>query len=62
MIPQNITGMIPGGSIPMIGSGGGNMEQFNDLQKALQASNYQTDVVAADKVAARWACSRSTRR
>jgi hypothetical protein len=41
--PQ-ISGMFPGGSIPMIGSAGGNMTQFEELQKALTASNYQTDM------------------
>lgn len=38
-------GVAPGGAIPSLGgSTGGNLEAFEELQKALQASNYQTDV------------------
>lgn len=42
---QLMASMTPGGVIPALGgSHGGSLEQFEELQKALQASNYQTDV------------------
>lgn len=38
-------GVAPGGNIPQLGgSTGGALEAFEELQKALQASSYQTDV------------------
>jgi len=38
-------GVVPGGANPVLGgSTSGALSQFEDLQKALQASNYQTDV------------------
>lgn len=40
-----LAGMTPGGNIPVLGgASGGSMAVFEELQKALQASNYQTDV------------------
>lgn len=42
-------GMAPGGAIPTLGGAtGGSMEQFEELQKALQASDYQTDVATLE--------------
>lgn len=44
-ILNQFAGMAPGGAIPALGGSiGGALEQFEELQKALQASNYQTDV------------------
>lgn len=44
-ILNQFAGVAPGGSIPSLGgSTGGGLGAFEDLQKALQASNYQTDV------------------
>lgn len=48
-ILSQFSGMAPGGAIPTLGgSSGGALEQFEDLQKALQASNYQTDVATLE--------------
>lgn len=41
---QQFAGMAPGGAPALGGSQGGALSQFEDLQKALQASSYQTDV------------------
>src|ERR1700741_2903289 len=42
---SQFAGVAPGGNIPALGgSTGGSLSAFDDLQKALQASNYQTDV------------------
>lgn len=44
-ILQQFSNLAPGGAMPSFGGTmGGSMEQFDELQKALQASNYQTDV------------------
>jgi hypothetical protein len=44
-ILSQFAGVAPGGAIPTLGgSTSGALAQFEDLQKALQASNYQTDV------------------
>lgn len=44
-ILNQFAGIAPGGAIPYVGGAtGGSLEQFEELQKALQASNYQTDV------------------
>lgn len=44
-ISQMFPGVQAGGGTPFVGgSTGGALSQFDDLQKALQASNYQTDV------------------
>ena len=44
-ILNQFAGVAPGGNIPSLGgSSGGSLNAFEDLQKALQASNYQTDV------------------
>ncbi|ATI15638.1 major capsid protein [Bordetella phage vB_BbrM_PHB04] len=48
-IQQMMAGMVPGGAIPTLGgTSGGSLEQFQELQKALQASNYQTDVATLE--------------
>lgn len=42
---QQFAGMTPGGTIPSLGgSQGGTLDALGDLKKALEASNYQTDV------------------
>lgn len=42
---QQFAGMAPGGSTPSLGgSMGGPLDSLGDLKKALEASNYQTDV------------------
>lgn len=42
---NQFAGVAPGGNIATLGgSTGGSLSAFDDLQKALQASNYQTDV------------------
>lgn len=42
---QQFAGMTPGGTIPSLGgSQGGALDALGDLKKALEASNYQTDV------------------
>lgn len=42
---NQFSGVAPGGAIPALGgSTGGALAQFEELQKALQASDYQTDV------------------
>lgn len=42
---QQFAGLAPGGNIPSLGgSVGGALDQLGDLKKALQASDYQTDV------------------
>jgi hypothetical protein len=42
---QQFAAMTPGGSIPSLGgSQGGALDAMGDLKKALEASNYQTDV------------------
>ncbi len=42
---QQFAGLTPGGSIPTLGgSHGGALDALGDLKKALEASNYQTDV------------------
>lgn len=42
---QQFAAMAPGGSIPSLGgSQGGALDAMGDLKKALEASNYQTDV------------------
>ena len=42
---NKFAGVAPGGNIPQLGaSSGGALEAFQELQKALEASNYQTDV------------------
>lgn len=42
---NQFSGVAPGGAMPSLGgSTGGALSQFDDLQKALQASDYQTDV------------------
>ncbi|HEX7906771.1 MAG TPA: hypothetical protein VF534_01580 [Paraburkholderia sp.] len=44
-ILNQFSGVAPGGAIPSLGgSSGGTLTAFEDLQKALTASNYQTDV------------------
>ena len=43
-IATQFPGVVPGGAAALGGSTGGALAQFEDLQKALQASNYQTDV------------------
>lgn len=44
-IASQFPGVTPGGSVPTLGgSSGGALEGFAELQKALTASNYQTDV------------------
>jgi hypothetical protein len=44
-ILNQFSGVAPGGAVPSLGgSSGGSLSAFDDLQKALQASNYQTDV------------------
>jgi hypothetical protein len=44
-ILNQFSGVAPGGNIPSLGgSQGGALNAFEDLQKALEASNYQTDV------------------
>lgn len=44
-IAQQFPGVTPGGAVPALGgSSGGALSGFEDLQKALTASNYQTDV------------------
>lgn len=46
---QQFQGVAPGGAMPTLGgSSGGALDQFEDLQKALQASNYQTDVATLE--------------
>lgn len=46
---QQFQNMAPGGSIPSLGgSQGGALGDLGDLQKALQASNYQTDVATLE--------------
>lgn len=48
-IQNMMAGMVPGGAIPTLGgTSGGSLEQFQELQKALQASNYQTDVATLE--------------
>jgi hypothetical protein len=42
---QQFAGLTPGGNIPSLGgSHGGSLDALGDLKKALEASNYQTDV------------------
>ena len=42
---QQFAGLTPGGNIPALGgSHGGSLDALGDLKKALEASNYQTDV------------------
>jgi hypothetical protein len=42
---QQFAGLTPGGNIPSLGgSQGGSLDAIGDLKKALEASNYQTDV------------------
>lgn len=42
---QQFAGLTPGGNIPTLGgSQGGSLDALGDLKKALEASNYQTDV------------------
>ena len=41
---QQFAGMQPGGAPALGGSAGGSLDQLGDLKKALEASNYQTDV------------------
>ena len=42
---QQFAGMVPGGATPNLGgSHGGSLDGLGDLKKALEASNYQTDV------------------
>jgi hypothetical protein len=42
---QQFAGLTPGGNIPSLGgSMGGALDQLGELKKALEASNYQTDV------------------
>ena len=42
---NQFAGVAPGGAVPSLGgSTGGTLQAFEDLQKALAASNYQTDV------------------
>ena len=42
---QQFAGMAPGGSNPSLGASfGGSLDAMGDLKKALEASNYQTDV------------------
>ena len=42
---QQFAGLTPGGTIPSLGgSQGGALDALGDLKKALEASNYQTDV------------------
>lgn len=42
---QQFAGLTPGGNIPSLGgSQGGSLDALGDLKKALEASNYQTDV------------------
>lgn len=42
---QQFAGLTPGGNIPSLGgSHGGTLDALGDLKKALEASNYQTDV------------------
>ncbi len=43
-IAQLFQNSLPGGAAALGGSMGGNMAQFEELTKALQASDYQTDV------------------
>jgi hypothetical protein len=44
-ILNQFSGVAPGGATPSLGgSSGGSLNAFEDLQKALEASNYQTDV------------------
>lgn len=46
---QQFQNMAPGGQIPSLGgSQGGALGDLGDLQKALQASNYQTDVATLE--------------
>lgn len=48
-ILNQFAGIAPGGAIPHVGgTTGGSLEQFEELQKALQASNYQTDVATLE--------------
>lgn len=48
-IMNQVMGMAPGGAVPTLGgASGGSLEQFEELQKALQASNYQTDVATLE--------------
>lgn len=41
---QQFAGIQPGGAPALGGSAGGSLDQLGDLKKALEASNYQTDV------------------
>lgn len=43
---QQFAGMQPGGAPALGGSAGGSLEALGDLKKALEASNYQTDVAS----------------
>lgn len=45
---QQFQNMAPGGSAALGASQGGALESLGDLSKALQASNYQTDVATLD--------------
>lgn len=48
-LQQMMAGMVPGGAIPTLGgTSGGSLEQFQELQKALQASDYVTDVATLE--------------
>ncbi|EKK5568000.1 hypothetical protein PN823_004420 [Enterobacter hormaechei] len=46
---QQLQNMMSGGGNAMTGSMGGTMKEFEELTKALQASNYQTDVAKLDQ-------------
>lgn len=46
---QQLQNMMSGGGNAMNGSMGGTMKEFEELTKALQASNYQTDVAKLDQ-------------
>lgn len=45
---QQFGNMTPGGAAQLGASQGGSLDSLGDLQKALQASNYQTDVATLD--------------
>lgn len=45
---QQFQSMAPGGAAALGASQGGALESLGDLSKALQASNYQTDVATLD--------------